>query len=60
MIPPTILCSHRNIFTEPLPSNDRRDTFYLAFAYNDRRDTHMDPDLLEGFMKYAVEIGSVQ
>jgi hypothetical protein len=32
-------------FTEALPSNDRR-------------DTHTDTDLWEGFIKYAVEMGS--
>jgi hypothetical protein len=34
-------------FTEPLPNNDRRDT---------HTDTQTDG---EGFMKYAVEMGSV-
>jgi hypothetical protein len=35
----------RNVFTEPLPSNDR--------VY-----THTDTGLWEGFIKYAVEMGS--
>jgi hypothetical protein len=32
------------VFTEPLPSNERR-------------DTHTDTDCWEGFMKYAFEVG---
>jgi hypothetical protein len=33
------------VFTEPLPSNERR-------------DTEIDTELWEGLMKYAVEMGS--
>jgi hypothetical protein len=43
--PPTILRCSGNMFTEPLPNNDRG-------------DTHKHTDLWERFVKYAVEMGS--
>jgi hypothetical protein len=47
------------ILTGPLPSNDRRDTVYRAFA-KDRSEgcIYRHTDWWEGVMKYAVEMGS--
>jgi hypothetical protein len=36
-----ILC-WGNLFTEPLPSNERRDTLYRCFTINNRRDTYTE------------------
>jgi hypothetical protein len=46
------------VFTEPLPSTERKDTITEPLSSNDRRDTQTHKDWWERFMKYAVEMGS--
>jgi hypothetical protein len=44
------------VFTEPLRSEERGIQFTEPLPKNDR-ETHIDIDRWEGFMKYAFEMG---
>jgi hypothetical protein len=48
-----------NVFTVPLPSNERRDTIYPSLCLSTKGGyTYRHTDWREGIMKYAAEIGS--
>lgn len=44
----------QNVFTEPLPSNDRRDNFTLSLSNSDKKGTYTQTQIRK---KYAVEMG---
>jgi hypothetical protein len=47
------------VFTEPFPSNDRKNTIYRIFAWKRWEGyTYRNIDCWEAFMKYAVEMDS--